>query len=273
MRSMILGMLAETPVHSGAGRSEGFIDLPVAREAITNYPVIAGSSLKGSLRDLAKSKSIDEIFGNEKKAGDFLISDARLLLLPVRSLTTQYKWVTCPHIIERLSRDLRLCGFDSELNSSAYGLMKGKILGKGEGKLFLEEREFDVSEEVPKELMDKLLDEIGKLIINEQTKCRLKDQLIVMNNDDFQWFASYGLPVNARNRLDEKKKSKNLWYEESLAPDTLLYAMLFERKDGTLSQIKSLFDSRPYLQLGGNETVGMGWFAVKTILEEADGRK
>jgi len=269
MRSMILGMLAETPVHSGAGRSEGFIDLPVAREAITNYPVIAGSSLKGSLRDLAKGKDIDEIFGKEDKAGDFLISDARLLLLPVRSLTTQYKWVTCPHIIERLGRDLKLCRFNSAFNDSVLSIKKGEVLGTGKGKLFLEEREFDEKGEVPRDIIEM----VSNLIIHERTRSRLKDQLIVMHNDDFQWFASYGLPVNARNKLDKKKKSKNLWYEESLAPDTLLYAMLFERKEKTLSRIKSLFDSRPYLQLGGNETVGMGWFAVKTILEETDGRK
>lgn len=269
MISMILGMLAETPVHSGAGRSEGFIDLPVAREAVTNYPVIAGSSLKGSLRDLARGNDIDEIFGKEDKAGDFLISDARLLLLPVRSLITQYKWVTCPHIIERLGRDFKLCGINSALNDSVLNIKRGEVLGTGNGKLFLEEREFDEKGEVPGEIIDK----VARLIIHERTRSRLKDQLIVMHNDDFQWFASYGLPVNARNRLDENKKSKNLWYEESMAPDTLLYSMLFERKDKTLSQIENLFNARPYLQLGGNETVGMGWFAVKTIQEEADGRK
>ncbi|OQB28966.1 MAG: CRISPR system Cmr subunit Cmr4 [Euryarchaeota archaeon ADurb.Bin190] len=269
MRSMILGMLAETPIHSGAGRSEGFIDLPVAREAITNYPVILGSSLKGSLRDLARDKGCDDIFGEEKKAGDLLISDAKLLLLPVRSLTTQYKWATCPHIIERLDRDLKLCNYSEELNYSALSIKNGEVVGPGDSKLFLEEREFDGKGEVPIEIIGI----IKSLIFHERTRSRLKDQLVVMHDDDFRWFASYGLPVNARNKLDENKKSENLWYEESLAPDTLLYAMLFEKKDGTLSQIKSLFDSRSYLQLGGNETVGMGWFAVKTIMEEANGRK
>ena len=51
MKSIILGMLAETPVHPGAGRSTGFVDLPVARESITEYPVIVGSSLKGALKE------------------------------------------------------------------------------------------------------------------------------------------------------------------------------------------------------------------------------
>lgn len=268
MRNMILGMLSETPIHHGAGRTESFIDLPVAREAVTNYPVIAGSSLKGSLKDLARGKGIDKIFGDSDRAGDFLASDAKLMLLPVRSLTSNYKWVTCPHIIERLSRDLKLSDLDSNLDGLSFSPDKGKIFGKGNGKLFLEEREFEFIGKVPRELTN----EIAKFIIHEQTRSRLEDQMIVMNNDDFQWFASYGLPVNARNKLDERKKSKNLWYEESLAPDTILYAMLFERKDGTLDQVKDLFKDRPYLQLGGNETVGMGWFAV-SILEGVDDRK
>ena len=44
MASLIMGLLAETPIHPGAGRNLGVIDLPVAREAATDYPVLVGSS-------------------------------------------------------------------------------------------------------------------------------------------------------------------------------------------------------------------------------------
>lgn len=49
MSNVILGLLAETFIHSGIGHTEGAIDLPVAREAATDYPYIPGSSLKGAL--------------------------------------------------------------------------------------------------------------------------------------------------------------------------------------------------------------------------------
>ena len=49
MRSAVIGLLAETSIHPGTGRSTGVVDLPVAREAATDYPFIAGSSLKGAL--------------------------------------------------------------------------------------------------------------------------------------------------------------------------------------------------------------------------------
>lgn len=50
----LIGMIAETPIHIGIGQVSGAIDLPVAREAVTGYPVLPASSLKGALRDKAR---------------------------------------------------------------------------------------------------------------------------------------------------------------------------------------------------------------------------
>ena len=88
---------------------------------------------------------------------------------------------------------------------------------------------------------------------------------------DFTWFARYGLAVQARNVLDlDKKTSKNLWYEETIPADALFYTLLAERADGTIDKVTDLFKDRAYLQVGGNETVGMGWFAV-TLADEKGG--
>ena len=113
MKTAMLGFLAETPIHPGAGRGIGVVDLPVAREASTDYPVIVGSSMKGALRDKAKTvgmADMDARFGKQDHAGDLVVSDGRLLLLPVRSLTASYRWATCPHLIERYRRDLARAG-------------------------------------------------------------------------------------------------------------------------------------------------------------------
>ena len=59
MNNAIMGMLAETFLHPGSGQTANAIDLPVAREKTTNYPVIPGSSLKGALRDFAELLSAD----------------------------------------------------------------------------------------------------------------------------------------------------------------------------------------------------------------------
>ena len=81
-----------------------------------------------------------------------------------------------------------------------------------------------------------------------------RDQIAVLANDDFAWFARYGLAIQARNVLDDgTKQSKNLWYEETLPPDAVLYAIVMERGDDALGALDSLFPERePYLQAGGN---------------------
>ena len=101
MKTTMLGLLAETPIHPGSGRGMGVVDLPVAREAATDYPVLVGSSLKGALRSKMETAKADDAkddantcFGAPDRAGDLLVSDARLLLLPVRSLTGSYRWAT-----------------------------------------------------------------------------------------------------------------------------------------------------------------------------------
>lgn len=75
-----------------------------------------------------------------------------------------------------------------------------------------------------------------------------------------------GCRICARNVLDVvTKESKNLWYEETLPTDSLFYTLLFLRKDDALKDVNSLLDNLKYLQVGGNETVGQGWFAVKPL--------
>lgn len=266
MKSLILGLLAETSIHPGAGQSSGFVDLPVAREAATDYPVVVGSSMKGALRDCARDRArdgnlldIDSVFGKQDNGGALLVSDARLILLPVRSLKTQYKWVTCPHLVERLSRDRSRESAESIAQVTVGRLDEQQYLGADDGHLFLEERQFSRAGELPATLVEL----IKPLIAHKATANRLEQQLVVVSDDDFVWFARYGLAVNARNQLDdEKKTSKNLWYEETIPPDSLFYCLLAERGTKALASAESLFQSRPYLQVGGNETVGQGWFAV-----------
>lgn len=264
MHTRLIGLLAETPVHVGAGQSTGAIDLPVAREAATDYPVIPGSGLKGALRDAARANgangaaiNLDEVFGKPDGAGRLVVSDARILLLPVRSLSGTYRWATCPHLIERLGRDLGRAG--DRGGSTMPALKQGAYLGAGPETLGLEERQFTRAGDLPGGLVGRL----GKMVLHKATAARLALQVAVLHDDDFAWFARYGLAVAARNVLDEETKtSKNLWYEESVPPDAVFTALLGEREEGTVDSVLKLFADAPYLQVGGNETVGQGIFAL-----------
>ena len=71
----LLFLYAISPIHMGSGTSIGVIDNPIQREIHTEHPILAGSGLKGALREAAKATGIkndliDKIFGPESKAGE-----------------------------------------------------------------------------------------------------------------------------------------------------------------------------------------------------------
>ena len=200
------------------------------------------------------------------------MADARLLLLPVRSLTTAFRWVTCPHLVERYARDLRRAGLAPPPPPPVVN--KDEVLATGceqadGGSLFLEERQFTVGGE-PDEA---LVSSFEPLLLHADTRERLKSQIAVLHDDDFAWFVRYGLSLQARNVLDDDtKQSKNLWYEETLPSDTVMHALIAARTSDALTTLDALFpDEDPYLQAGGNETVGQGWFAVRVRRNDAGG--
>jgi CRISPR-associated protein Cmr4 len=135
--------------------------------------------------------------------------------------------------------------------------------------LFLEERNFAICGSPD----EGLVSAIEPFLLHPETRKALRDRIAVVNDDDFAWFARYGLAVQARNVLErETKKSTNLWYEETLPPDTVMYALVAARSDTALEALDTMFpEADPYIQLGGNETVGQGWFAVSKRDTEAGG--
>jgi CRISPR-associated protein Cmr4 len=272
MRNVIMGMLAETALHPGTGQDTGVIDLPVSREKITEYPVIVGSSLKGALKDCAEQHKqnrqanleLERLFGNPKQAGAIVVTDGRLLLLPVRSLNSHYKWVTCPYLLERYQRDCDLAGVPVTPISQELPVLKAaEAAAAGKGRLYLEDIHFDIITFDPASLAAIL----APLVKHHSVKARLAHDLVVVNDHEFNYFAKYALAINARNELDDNKISRNLWYEETIPPDTLFYSLLLARpgEEKTLASLVNMFELHPYLQVGGNETVGQGWCVVHCI--------
>lgn len=293
----ILGLLAQTSIHAGTGSNTGVIDLPIQREGHNGYPCVFGSSMKGALRNHAETKhgknnaSVIYVFGPDTNgasdhAGSLMVSDARLLLLPIRSLTSQFKWVTCPAILKRFQNDAERFGSKTALdatlladidNSSALVANKESV-----GSLFLEEYRFDAKERNLTTVINAL-----SLLMRNDAETELKKQLVIVSNDMFAHLCQHATPVNAHIAIDSETKTVKggaLWYEETLPPETLLYVGLAasnvrkpkadkltielpkdESAQWVLNSVVDLFKDKPWLQIGGNETVGMGWCAVKTL--------
>ncbi len=280
MSGTILGMLAETPIHVGAGRALGVVDLPVARESPTDYPYIPGSGLKGALRDRARAagyQNIDADFGTADGAGRLLPGDGRLLLFPVRVLDGSYLWLTCPYLLERFARDRVRIGITDGFDQ-AVGQAVGQIKRErdtvvvtnqnplanqnGTNGAYLEDQRFAV---MVGSTLSAVVEVLQELIGHETARGRLPSQLGVVRDAEFSWFVRGALPVNARNKLDpDTKASENLWYEETLPGDTVLYSVVAARSGDIVPAevLGEVFEGHPYLQVGGNETVGHGWLRV-----------
>lgn len=264
MKQLILGLRAETAIHAGTGQNNGVIDMPIQREKHTGYPCVFGSAVKGAFRAHAEVRyqgdiNIHQVFGsadNEGNASNVSMTDARLLLLPVRSLTGHFKLVTCPNILHRLKRDMQMMGQTADWAVPKVELQQ--VMGAGSGEIFLEEFKFTSQSG----LADDLVNALESFGVEN-----LKDQLLMMHNDDFAWFARNATAVDAHIAINSETKTvKNgaLWYEETLPSDALLYTMLMG-KDAHVDSVLGMFSDKKFIQIGGNETVGMGWCKVQEV--------
>lgn len=246
--------------------------------------------------------------GATLKAGNLLFTDARLLALPVRSLQRPFLYVTSPLVLLRLERELGAFGIDDVLparwvcprphgaDAGGGGIGHQALVADGslEGQsLVLEDLCYDAGQVVRQALVGELAERLVGLLAADEALGRhlLPSGLVVVPDEDLCDLAQRTLPVVARTQLtpgkttdtwrDEttnKEYSGNLWYEEALPPDTLLYAFVgapdLDRTwsgPGTPSaRLQGEAANLRRVQIGGNETVGAGqcwwtfWGAVSS---------
>src|SRR5437660_7788665 len=156
---------ALSPTHAGIGRGVGYIDLPIDREKVTNWPVIRGSAFKGVWADYyganEDKRKNDQLLkvafgyqprdGTEGNSGSLIPTDARLVCLPVRSFRGTFAWCTSSLALQMLHRTLGLAGLTG-LPNVAPAPDEWKVLipeGPGatalveKGRVYLEDVDFD----------------------------------------------------------------------------------------------------------------------------------
>lgn len=291
----MLFLYVETPLHVGAGRGAGAVDLPIQRERVTGYPMVQAAGIKGCLRAAYRdarvykddSAAVTNLFGKagdsgENFAGAIAPGDARILLLPVRSLAGVFAWVTSVHALETFKRSLTLVGQASPFDVPATPDSKSALVGTnsdllvGNNQVVLEEFSFAAeSQDKVKEIAKWLAD--NALPVSAEYKYwrdSLPQRLCILPEDAFRDFCLYGTEVQTHVNLDPEKKTVKkgaLWTTESLPADSLLYAPLMASpvRNGkvqmnaaeVLNEVQSAALTR--LQLGGDETTGQGWVATR----------
>ncbi len=293
-RAALLGLYAETPLHPGTGQAVGAVDLPVQRERHTGYPLIPGSSLKGVFRAAAEhvldSDRVAVIFGPGNAqaaahAGALGLTDARLLLFPVRALFGVFAWITCPFVLERFRRDAALAGLALDTPPdvpSGTALVAAQSAVTQDNTVVLEEFTFAAQRKpevnaLAEALARYILPSLSSLPEYAPWHARLPRQLVILANDDFGDFVHFATEVVARIALDDETGTTsgaggNLWYEEQLPSETVLYSLALASRprraanglttaDDVLRTVEEL--RLPRLQVGGDETVGRGIVAVR----------
>lgn len=292
MAKLNLFIYTETSLHAGTGSSVSVVDLPIQRERSTQYPMVQGSGVKGALRQQLNVNDDDKLtlFGPDtQKASDYAgalaVGDAQIVLFPVRSLVGVFAYVTCPHVLARIRRSATALPKLEASVATGSALLSGEGVSAG-ANVVLEEFTFSggVSTEVAdiaKWLAKNALPDGGEY---DYWREKLKTSLVVLSDDDFRDFVVNSTEITTRVRLSPGTKtvaSGALWTEEALPSDTLLMSAVIvrdarkvithedkrEEKDGrkanTLADLTHQALSGARIQIGGDETTGSGFVALR----------
>jgi CRISPR-associated protein Cmr4 len=286
-----------SPVHMGAGQAVGVIDNPIQRERHTNYPSFAGSGIKGAVRHSFEvlfdgaNASVDQLFGPDAgssslHAGAVSFGDAQLIALPIRSLRGGYVYATSPQSLSRTSRLLSLIGIAANwpaLPEIKEGecLIANPDLLSGNQKLHLEAFEYTAIPFAQAAPLRALAENLSQRALPtgdayQFFRAKLADDLVVLSDTDFAYFAENAMLVETHVRIDPitgTASDGGLFYTENLPPESLLVAPVLASKTRTdkeggleaeavMSQLRGALDGK-LLQIGGDATTGRGLVVAK----------
>jgi len=242
-----------TNLHVGSGESNyNIIDNEVERDPVlANVPVIHASGVKGALRAHCKGEPWEkEIFGEASDpskssfGGTYKFFTANLLVRPLRvsdeSWNASYVLTTTQEIVDKLENLAKGLGAAVQIPTEK----KGKITAEGETLDWFER---------------------GK---TEAMKTLFGESKIALAKS----FEPFDLPSLARNSLDDKGISNNLWYEEIVPYTSRFYFFVlapdeFELDGGKKFKFTEFSEKleKDTVQFGGNASVGYGYCRVREV--------
>ncbi|MEO0224179.1 MAG: type III-B CRISPR module RAMP protein Cmr4 [candidate division WOR-3 bacterium] len=292
-----LTFYALTPIHMGSGQSVSFVDNVVQRERHTSYPTLWSSGIKGVVRELAYRKwndkdKVNVIFGPEEGSDQYAscisITDAKILLFPVRSVKGTFAWITCPFVLKRLKEDLKSIGKEfkdnqgndiqipDNIQNEKVILCSSSDLKIDNNQVAFEEFVFDIENN---QNSDNIAEEVFKLLPQtEFNEDFFKNHFAIVSDDVFKDFVNYAVEIRTRIRIDQTTgtvKEGALFSEELIPSESVFYSLVFisepynkssnlNSADDVLRELSTLFpNGHQILQLGADETLGKGFVKVK----------
>jgi CRISPR-associated protein Cmr4 len=283
-----------TPLHAGTGQGVGAIDQPIARERATQLPILPGSSIKGVLRDAYEGDGEQHtLFGPPSQnasefSGALQCSDARLLLLPVRSLAGVFVWTTCPFVLRRMARDLKAVYEHVPNGVPAIPAVteNGWLAADRSCALLLNNQQHLVLEDLNAPVQAEntaaraWAQWIGARLFSNGDSAwqkELDQRFAIVDDASFTYLAENATEVTAHIEIDDEKGTVaqgKLWYQEALPAETVLVCIIratrpsngkssLKDADEVLKKLKSF----PAIQFGGKATTGHGMARFLTFEE------
>lgn len=294
MQAKLYFVHAVTPLHAGTGQGVGVIDLPIAREKATGIPYLPGSSVKGVLRDASQAITgapTVGVFGPETEnasahAGVLQVSDARLLVLPVRSLFGTFAWVTSPLLLHRFLRDGQFAASAVTLpaeiptpakHNECFIIQDARQNARDEKCALVEEtgaprmvylEDLDLKADANADTGAWADAIAGNVLAKDPTWTKLfRERFCIVHDDVLGFLLETATEVVARIKLQDDTKTVQrggLWYEEALPAESILVGIFAAQAvakagatpDAAFTHLETLLE-KP-LQFGGNATVGCG---------------
>lgn len=275
-------LYAVSPVHMGAGNQVGeLVDSPIQREAHTGYPLLPASGIKGALRHRATAADNSgemqatnaALFGsppNDKPlhAGALALTDALLVVFPVRTLTGTFSYATSPVALARACRLLQGVG----LTAPAPPALQATALATEAGTRILETLRYDcVASTELQELAQWFAD---RAFPNDPAydffKSKLANDMLLLPDEDFSHFVRTSTSIEPHVRINDKTGTAaegGLFYVENLPPETLFLttALFGDERSGKnnasaddLARHFTDTHAGQMVQIGGDATYGRG---------------
>lgn len=278
-------LVSQTILHCGSGQSVGIIDQPIIRDRATNLPIIPGATIRGVLRahlsaNENNAQLTKALFGSLAKdgtdnfAGALSITDAHLLLLPVRSIYGILAYATCPFILKRYKKALGInIDLPTESKDKAYvGSDSSNIAAD---KVVFEELDIDAIKD--EKQTQKWAECLSKVMYagdkDKAARTDFQQHFVILPDDVFAYLAETATEVRTRIRMNPETGVVDkgaLWTEENLPAESVLwgsYSFNYSTKKYQ-SEYEEQFKTADniLLQMGGNAGVGSG--LVKMMVKE-----
>ncbi len=277
MKKQLLSIYTRTPLHVGAGSSVGAIDQPIQRERATGFPVIPGSSLKGALADHysedvegGKRKlgsTLHHLFGSdtdEASRGSLSISEAKLLLFPVRSLKGCFAWATSPLALNRFLREYGESPLKIQIEDPQIAYVGTKL--QYENNIVLEDYVLVAKENTN---IDQVIDRVKPLIPDEGWRDELKEHLVIISDGMLSYFCRNACDVAQHVKIDDQTGTAiggALFNQENVPSESLFYSVVHCLKSSDtehFNKFQAKINEIETLQVGADATTGLGYCSVQ----------